>query len=563
MGGTLRKARGSSGPKVPAKALSAKVSQGTKILHTAVVVDVFSNPQMMSTIQKNLFKKGTTHGVAQASLVDSMPRNSIAAILIDNVGGKINPDPMIFYPFFSPHLAMPVKPGEKVLVIFNEATDPINLANINTQVLGYWMTRMSVDVDVDDVNYTHADRMHPQRVDESDLGGPSGTSSDDPREPLLEFPNGDGTPEGRTLAKESAYEDIVKTAFGNRLGAFATSPLSDAWGVAGLTVGMSGPVGAYEFTGEVVPRFTKNCSDLALQGSNNTLISLGEDITADLAGVGGTSALASVTGGRGAIDLVAGRGQGSTAPAAEKPNTRLYTETDKATENQNKSEGAPAGDDLSRVYISMKGTPALFGYDGGLSAGLTSAAFNEPFILAKSSAVRLVGNTVSMIAVGGSSAMQVSTGVADIQAFQTNINTSPTTMLMPITTGMGHVGYNVCRAGPVAYFETKMMGNPLMGGTDGYVGEILNLIANIMGTSIEGGALLPATPPGDPLLLLAAYGIIPFGLTLTGMAVMTAMTTMLTGMNGIVAYHAFKDANFILPIPGTNNNFGSPNFTCT
>ena len=520
---SLRSVRGSSGPKVPAAAINIKANQGTKILHTAVVVDVFSNPQMMSEIQKNLFKKGTTHGVAQASLIDSMPRNSIAAVLIDNVGGKINPDPMIFYPFFSPHLAMPVKPGEKVLVIFNEATDPINLKNINTQVLGYWMTRMSVDVDVDDVNYTHADRMHPQRVPTP----PSiaGNSTEDDLTPILDFPNGDGTPEGMTLPKASSYEDIVSTSFGTRLATFATPPLSDAWGVAGVTTGMSNAVGAYEFTGEVVPRFTKNCSDMALQGSNNTLISLGEDITADLITVGGASAIASVTGGRGAIDLVAGRGQSSsTAPAAEKPNTRLYTETDKATANQNKDEGSPTSDDLSRVYISMKGTPAAFTGDDGMSLGFTPAAMT-PFILAKSSAIRLVGGDVSILA--GPSGAQFNSAYAAIQAPVTMINT-----FLPTPVAVHSLAYHACRAEAAAYAWATCMST------------FSNFFANVT-TFLNTYRMTPYNPLLNPTMVAETLLL----------AQMAAASSQLTSANTLISAFASEAGG------GLANGFADPLFT--
>ena len=110
--------------------------------------------------------------------------------------------------------------------------------------------------------------------------------------------------------------------------------------------------------GEPVPRFTKRCSDLVLQGSNNALISLGEDRTGD-AYVNDKA----VTG-KGTIDIVAGRGQeGSNANTSPPvfPNTRGYSEVNKSpdiTDPKAKellSEGDPNFEtDSSRIYVSMK-----------------------------------------------------------------------------------------------------------------------------------------------------------------------------------------------------------------
>ena len=86
--GKLRDARGSAQRTPEVKTVKDKAHKGTRILYTAIVIDVFSNPQALSDQQKNIFKQGMTHGVSNASLVDSMPRNSIAAILVDDVGAR-------------------------------------------------------------------------------------------------------------------------------------------------------------------------------------------------------------------------------------------------------------------------------------------------------------------------------------------------------------------------------------------------------------------------------------------------------------------------------------------
>ena len=73
-----------------------------------------------------------------------MPRNSMVVEIIGNS------KPRICYPFFSPHLSLPVKPGEQVWVLFPDG---------GVGEIGYWLTRKSTDLKVDDLNYTHLPRI--------------------------------------------------------------------------------------------------------------------------------------------------------------------------------------------------------------------------------------------------------------------------------------------------------------------------------------------------------------------------------------------------------------------
>lgn len=148
----------------------------------------------------------------------------------------------ICYPFFPSHLAMPVKPGETVWVV-NDSPEGANR-------FSYWMCRITAPEHVEDANYTHMDRMHGPY-----LLPKKGSKAGDPKlidqvyqEAIFGFPNGD-FPEATTLSGFSDFEYIV-----NESGAYN-----------------------YAFTPDTVPRFTKRPGDLVLQGSNNTLISLGED----------------------------------------------------------------------------------------------------------------------------------------------------------------------------------------------------------------------------------------------------------------------------------------------
>jgi len=194
-----------------------------------------------------------------------------------------------------------------------------------------------------------------------------------------------------------------------------------------------------QYTPEPIPRFSKRSPDLSLQGSNNTLITLGEDrgrAPDDLFAsstpvdpdVLNTITTMPQTLGKGTIDIVAGRstqlvdgtfiydkiadledssstivssGENPTAPAAVAKNARAVGEIDKNPEATKGNEGGPninEGDpdfiyDLSRIYVSMK-------TDGDFNFGLEYPVLNdgiavepideEPYVVLRSNQVRVI-----------------------------------------------------------------------------------------------------------------------------------------------------------------------------
>ena len=154
------------------------------------------------------------------AMVDFAPPNSIKAIRksSQNGGGSSS---IICFPFFSSHLSLPVKPGESVWIMkFNDQTY-------------YWMCRQSSYRQIEDVNYTFGQREKNIR----DL-----LNSKD----------------------ESVYSDFKAEVNGRNSYNFEkTFSESIAY--------------EEEFTGEPVPRLYKECSDLLLQGSNNSHIYLGKE----------------------------------------------------------------------------------------------------------------------------------------------------------------------------------------------------------------------------------------------------------------------------------------------
>ena len=285
---------------------SQQESTSTRIFHTAVVTEFISNPaRARGSLLRELSRgrQGKGDNLVNSRFVSKMPMNSIVGIRVSDSSGITNTRE-IFYPFFSPHLCLPVKPGEHVWIIYEKTND---------RTLGYWVSRKCSDFQVDDLNFTHADRVSQYRSRERDspflLNIGQGGSDRQIRSPG--FPNGDpGTSASRTLRDANGYSKIVKKA--------------SSYGGSG---------GTNEFIGEPVPRITKKVGDVVFQGSNNTSIVLGTDYGATGARPIKCFGLSMLDPGQGAIDICAGRGQtGASAGAFETggiTNTRGYNETPK------------------------------------------------------------------------------------------------------------------------------------------------------------------------------------------------------------------------------------------
>jgi len=344
------------------------ISNLTRVLHQAVVVDVFSNPALLSDKQKNIIK----NKVGNHTFCDKMPRNAISAIRLDADGtASLDNKPVIFYPFFSGHLAMPIKPGERVFIIYENANAPNE--PVGADILGYWITRVSANINIDDLNYTCQERTPPITAKDQIRQIIDGTAVED----VPGFPNGTSV-EGRVLKNPNGFEEIVTSAFAFR-------NIDDGDDVWESKVDQASPLTATEFTGEPVPRYSKVCSDLVLQGSNNTLIALTEDIAAK--SEGGSTIL-----GAGSIDIVAGRGVGSGNVVTPIANTREYEETDKKVDIATSAEGdLDFLTDLSRVYVSMKSNvDDLFGLTYAFGDDIVPPKVGVASTTVKSDEVRVV-----------------------------------------------------------------------------------------------------------------------------------------------------------------------------
>ena len=398
-----RKGPGIPPPSVPDYFNLAVGASGQIILKAVVVEVIFDPAQLISPApalqpppepdpdtgetddkQKGRLGKKMTDRI----LLEGAPRNSIVVRLVGNAAAHMAVDSdLLCYPLFPPHLCLPVKAGEQVLII---DPTPGSLSDIM-----YWICRAPQPDYVDDLNFTHGDRV----LMESPFKMEFDEDETPPEKPGFE--NGQGTEETWTLPEiedmPGPYDEIFTGSLANKA-----------------------------ITLEPVPRFTKRPGDLALQGSNNTLICLGEDrgysplkpptdisnanfidmVDVKIDGMASLvdMAKAETRIGRGTIDIVAGRGQTREAviPSVTS-NTRDFDEVNKNPVNfpapgsvpDNQADKPMEGDpdlknDLSRVYVSMK-TNGDANFDLAYPEFAGSQVSESPYVMVKSTEVRIIG----------------------------------------------------------------------------------------------------------------------------------------------------------------------------
>ena len=371
-----------------------------------VVREVIDNPQRyidmvddeVGTDLKRIFEnnnreKGLLSDLSSDDINQLLmaPSNSIVGITV--TPGYENYTPRIFYPMFPQHLSMPIKPGEMVWVVNPGTKDTFGFAPIANLTApesavqgekinsGYWICRVPSPNYADDINFTH-----PERARSFDYAASQkpGIDFNDPRY-RQNFSNGpiaDGNTSTKTLKdQEFDYNSIREKSEANKL-----------------------------VSRDIVPRFTKRPGDLVIQGSNNTLICLGEDRPKVEEGSSTSyrndNDLPRINTKEGTIDIVAGRGQspgGSPNKPFESLNSLDYLEGEKRTwirSNGRRAVKITEGDpdlihDLSRAYISMK-------TDGDKNFGFSDPSLlpnsgtpldpvdGKPYVVLKSNEIRII-----------------------------------------------------------------------------------------------------------------------------------------------------------------------------
>jgi len=332
-------ASGKSGRDITEEINQVRIDDYMPMYYRAVVLDVIFDPLVLD--QEDLNALGRI--VKWSYQVDSLPRNAIIGQLVASEGETAYM-PEIFFPFFSSHLSLPLNAGEQVWVMFEDHSKPIDY--------GFWLSRIHEPRHVEDANFCHGDRrwIYPNANPTSTMRA-GGITNNQPT-PLASFPVGvgGGSKAGNTLP----YQD----ATGNYL-----ASNTDAYAIIDETARSASPgIVGYEAT----PRFTKRPGDLCLQGSNNTLISLGQKrephpvIPTELGDrAESTSNLAPATANFpvqecGAIDIVVGRGRTGRTGCSVTHNSRGREEADLSTGAEPPNEGDPDFEnDAARVYMSM------------------------------------------------------------------------------------------------------------------------------------------------------------------------------------------------------------------
>ena len=415
---------------------------GPGLFHIAIVTEFISNPS--NSEQFNYILENATN-IQNVEIAPSMPRNCIVARMVSRQG-----ELRIFYPFFSPHVCLPVKPGEQIWVLYPTG---------DLSETGYWIGRVTADLVAEDVNFTHRDRSPSYNNPDLSLD-------------KLDFPLGpDEDSANNRVNGLDPYKGIIDPS----------EPGSSV---------------AYnrQFVGEPVPRFTKRCSDLVLQGSNNALISLGEDRTGDA-----YANDKSITG-KGTIDIVAGRGQAGSTPRTDPDtvsNTRGYTEVNKSPDittssaSEIVSEGDPNFEtDASRIYVSMKtdgDTNFNLNYPDTGTGANTGPIAQDAYVISKSDQVRIISRKDGSVRI-------VKEGDADSDRAVITMLNDGTIMIDGPKIVIGSGINNQTQIGREAT-EPLVLGDSLNSLLDTHFSDLKNFLQTIFDTHSHTSAVGPTSPP--------------------------------------------------------------------
>lgn len=180
------------------------------------------------------FKSFETKVEDKKALLD-VPVGSLLVRVITGKEYKNSKKLLLCHPLFPQHLQMPVKVGEHVFFF-------------RYGIIGYWLARVPDVRTVEDVNYAHGDRRHLHAPETESTVDQANTASGEGKRQVGLFNDGGASEDQLNFSPDDSYEKIFETASTNQ-----------------------------STTREPVPFFIKRPGDLVLQGSNNTLICLGQN----------------------------------------------------------------------------------------------------------------------------------------------------------------------------------------------------------------------------------------------------------------------------------------------
>ena len=362
-----------------------------------VVLDVIVDPSMVTDALIEIYQKKYDLFKINKKLV--LPRNTILGRrILDREGGL--DQAMFFAPFFPPHLSLPCNPGEHVWALVSEGDN-------YRQDIGYWFCRITEILTTDDLNHTHPPRSYEPSYSNPDL------------EDKFEFNNGIPAYDkgvrrilpGSNFIKNgsNAYRDLVSKE--NNVYVFSFISGISSGGILGNSQQFNASNLKVPAS---VPRYKKRPGDIVLEGSNNTLISLGTDRKGPVANFTPVSiflknnsvnlqnenkgninipSLPTSDFPYGTIDIVAGRGKTPETGGLPVINELGYTELNKSPKVYQKSEGDPDPiNDSSRIRISEKtNIDSIFNlesFNGQFS--FENSADGDPAIVIKTDKLRLI-----------------------------------------------------------------------------------------------------------------------------------------------------------------------------
>jgi len=314
-----------------------------------VVLETISDPSYIDEAKIEYWKNVIKVSNSSMRFVKVLPRNTVIAQNTLVGVTEIN-QPMFFLPFFPSHLSLPCKPGEVIWTMFE---DP----NARIKEVGFWFCKVATPHFTDDVNHTHYSQQLDHSFNSTIKKQMSGTDK-----AVYELQN------GKVSTSKDGTRFVVDGSKVLSLPHFAKDEL-----IFEKLVTESDASRMMQY--EPVPRFKKRPGDVALEGSNNTLIVLGTDRNGPVSEYEDTQNENNEIGGfapvyptydqdkaAGSIDLVAGRGytKATGGEAASLISLESGQELNKVLEKHKPvpSEGDPDfRGDRSRILISQRALP--------------------------------------------------------------------------------------------------------------------------------------------------------------------------------------------------------------
>jgi hypothetical protein len=384
---------------IDADSIDLDLLRNSRIFERAIVIETLCDPSnRLEEPPENLKEE-------HKDLYRIAPRNSLICRVLTTDNSKSTNNDIVCFPFFSSHIAMPVKSGEQVW-IFNEV-----LFDDTFSGRGYWISRVSDILPLEDANITAFSRTIFSALEKEESVNRT-----------LGFDN--DTAAGQYIAGNN---DEIKNVILN-----AEERSSSQF--------------------EPVPRLTKRPGDLVLQGSNNATIILGSDRGFDFSKRPNqdknSNAKENFDKKSGTVDIVSGRGRyfeaestladksrnnqeaagikNSTQPFVAKNSLENFESDKNPEETQQRSalkeNGVSTGEpgnlktnpvegdpdflvDASRIYVSEKSDiDKKLGLDQIKAKGF-AAQFESvspaPCVAVKSDHVRIVARKVPLKAVDG------------------------------------------------------------------------------------------------------------------------------------------------------------------